>query len=365
MLWEETEEPWRYRAKLTRGAFECVREPVKSAEPVVVPALEAHDFLCLHLRGPRPTTLYAIADGIERWQAAPLAAGFRERLASTSLLAVRLTADGFEGRLFVLDRPGASTDDLALGGIVARQISADLEQFYMQEQLRQAELSEERARFARELHDGVLQSLTGLALQLRAVRRLLDSDPAAARDQLEELENQVAAEQADMRFFVQQMKPLAVAGNEVNAALTAHLRALGERMQRQWGLRIELTVEPLARQLSEALAHASFRIVQEALANAARHGAATGAQVRLATTGEQLHLTVADNGRGFAFRGRYDLAALDAMGQGPASLEGELAIESTPSGARLEIALPLGPRLRLISALEPGRAAGGNVARTG
>lgn len=372
MLWEESEEPWRYWAKLTRGAFECVREPVKSAEPLVAEALEAHDFLCLNPGSPRPTTLYAGADGIERWPGAPLAAGVREPLASTSLLAIRLAGDGFQGRLFVLDRPGASTDDLALGGIIGRQISADLEQFYVQEQLQRAALSEERARFARELHDGVLQSLAGLALQLRAVRRLLDTDPAAAHAQLDNLEKQVAAEQADMRFFVQQMKPLAVAGKEINAALVAHLQALGERMQRQWGLRVEPKVEPLARQLSEALAHAAFRIVQEALANAARHGGATVARVRLAIRGEQLRLTVADNGRGFAFRGRHDLAALDAMGQGPvslkgriASLEGELVVDSGPSGARLEIVLPLGPTLRLVSASEPRPTSGDDVAQVG
>ena len=373
MLWEETEEPWRYRAELAPGAFDCVREPVSSAEPLVAEALQAHDFLCLNPGSPQPTSLYAGADGIERWQGAPLAAGLQARLARTSLLAVRIAGDGFEGRLFVLDRPGATTDDLALGGIVARQISADLQQFYVQERLQQAVVSEERVRFARELHDGVLQTLTGLALQLKAVQHLLHRNPEAAHRRLGDIENVITAEQADLRIFVQQMKPLAISSSDVNAVLISHLQALCERAARQWDLRVELTVEPPARQLSEALAHAAFRIVQEALANAARHGAATHAHVQMAVQGERLRLTVADNGRGLAFCGRYDLADLDARGEGPASLkgriaslEGELVIESGPSGARLEIALPLKPNLRLVSVAEQQSAASGDeVAQVG
>ena len=88
-----------------------------------------------------------------------------------------------------------------------------------------------------------------------------------------------------------------------------------------------------------------------------RGSGATVARVDLAERDDELHITVTDDGRGFPFRGRYDLAALALMHQGPVSLkervallDGELMIDSSASGARLEITLPLRPVLRVASA---------------
>jgi signal transduction histidine kinase len=353
MIWDEAEEPWRYRATLAHGTFDCVREPGVPAAPLVAEPLATRDFLCLNPGAQSPAVLYAGPGGVGRWRGAPLAAELQIRLGCRSVLSVRLEGEGFQGRLFILDKPGMSADDLALGKIIARQITADLDQFYVQQQLQRAAVSEERVRFARELHDGVLQSLTGLALQLKAVRRLLETNQTArgtARARIAEIENLVGAEQRDLRHFVRQLKPSPLSRTEVNAALISHLGELGERIERQWGLRLELTVEPLSRQLSETLAHAVYRLLQETLANAARHGGAKLARVRLAIQGDRLRLEIADDGRGFDFRGRYDLAALNRLRIGPesvkqrvASLSGELVIVSDASGARLEIELPLRP----------------------
>jgi signal transduction histidine kinase len=350
MIWDEAEEPWRYRATLAHGTFDCVREPGAPAEALVGEPLVMRDFLCLNADAHSPAVLYAGSKGVERWRGAPLAAELQTRLHCRSVLSVQLEGEGFQGRLFILDKPSMSADDLVLGEIVARQITADLDQFYVQQHLHRAAVAEERVRFARELHDGVLQSLTGLALQLRAAQRLLDTDRETARASLVEIENLVAAEQRDLRHFVRQLKPLPLSRTEVNAGLISYLGELGERIERQWGLRLELTAEPLSRQLSETLAHAVYRLLQETLANAARHGGAKLARVRLGSRNDRLRLEIADDGCGFDFRGRYDLAALNRLRIGPesvkqrvAALGGELVIVSDASGARLEIELPFQP----------------------
>ncbi|HSA82247.1 MAG TPA: histidine kinase [Geminicoccaceae bacterium] len=352
MVWDETEEPWRYRATFARGHLECVREPSDGSEPLVAEPLTASDFLCLNADQGEPTVLYLGARGIERWTGVPLAAGWQARLGCRSILALRVEGEGenFAGRLLVPDKPALTTDDLVLAGIVARQVAADLDQFYLQERLHRAAVAEERVRFARELHDGLLQSLTGLALRLRSLRHFLDTDRAAAHAGLAEVESLLAAEQRDLRFLVRQLKPLPLSPSEVNAGLANHLRELAERVERQWGLRVELALEPLARELPEPLAHAAYRILQECLANSARHGRATLARARLGVRDGRLRIEVSDDGSGFPFRGRYDLAALDAMRQGPRSVmqrvtsqEGHLVIDSDESGARLEIELPLQP----------------------
>ena len=367
MIWDEPEEPWRHRAILAHGTFDCVREPSDPAEPLVAEPLAMRDFLCLNTDARSPVVLYAGPARVEHWSGAPLAPGLQTRLGCRGVLSVCLEGESFQGRLFVLDQPGMSADDLALAEIVARQITADFDQFYVQQHLQRAAASEQRVSFARELHDGVLQSLTGLALQLRAARRLLDTDRETARASLIEIENLIAAEQRDLRHFVQQLKPLPLSRTEVNAGLICHLGELGERLERQWGLRLELTAEALPRQLSETLAHAVYRIVQEALANAARHGGARRARVSLAINDERLHLEIADDGCGFDFCGRYDLATLNQLGVGPksikqrvAALGGELVLVSESSGARLEIELPLSATsealVNLLTPLRPGAA---------
>jgi signal transduction histidine kinase len=85
-----------------------------------------------------------------------------------------------------------------------------------------------------------------------------------------------------------------------------------------------------------------------ALINAARHAHAPAVRVQLSMRDNQVHIVVADNGDSYPFRGCYDLAALTERKLGPVSLQerivslgGGLTIDSTESGSRLEITLPL------------------------
>ena len=157
-------------------------------------------------------------------------------------------------------------------------------------------------------------------------------------------------EQRDLRFFLRQTKPVSFAEAAPHAALIEHLGELSERAERRWGLRVQLTVDPLPQQLSEPLVHAVYRLLQETLANAARHGVARLVRIRLSSRGDHLRIEVLDDGCGFEFRGRYDLPTLNRLRVGPesikqrvASLGGQLVIVSEPSGAQLEIELPLAP----------------------
>ena len=88
-------------------------------------------------------------------------------------------------------------------------------------------------------------------------------------------------------------------------------------------------------------------MVRESLANAARHGGAAHVEVEIAAAGDGLAVRVTDDGRGFPFSGRYDLAELERRDMGPrtmrariAALGGDLVIESSNQGSRLEMKLP-------------------------
>jgi signal transduction histidine kinase len=348
LTWEEAEEPWRYVATHFNGEFRSIREAPSEEQPIVAEALAGSNFLCRDARRTAAPVLYTSADGLYRWRGEPLSRHFRERFAISSVLCARVSGDIIEGRLFVLDKAGMTSDDLFLAEVVARQVATDLDQAHVRQRLQQAAVAEDRVRFARDLHDGVLQSLTGLGLQLKAAERLVETDPQSARRQIEKLQTLIAAEQRDLRFFVEQMRPIPLGLVEKDGDLAAYLDNLGERMERQWGLQVEVAASPVDRRLPETLTYEIYRMVQEALANAVRHGRASTARVALATRDDEIRVTVTDNGRGFDFRGRRDLATLTLAGSGPtslreriASLGGNLVIDSTASGARLEISVPL------------------------
>jgi len=216
--------------------------------------------------------------------------------------------------------------------------------------MRKAAADEERMRLARDLHDGVLQTLTGTALQLQTAERLIGRDPAEARAVLGGVQRTIADEQRDLRFFIQELKPGQIGALDEGGGLFPALRDLGRRIESVWGVRLRLPAEPPRLPVSGSLPGEIYRIVQEAAVNAARHGQATEVSVDFGLSDGRLDISVADNGRGFPFHGRMDHEAQVATHRGPRNLRervvalgGTMDIESGDAGSRLDIRLPLAP----------------------
>jgi signal transduction histidine kinase len=265
-----------------------------------------------------------------------------------AVLSLPLEGETVEGRLFFLEKPAMTSDDLVLGEIVAGVVASRLDHFSLTQRLHETVATEERIRLARDLHDGVLQSLTGIGLRLAAVRGLLADNPEAAREGLEALQRLIALEQRDLRFFIQELKPSPLGPPGEARSLASRIAELIHRIELEWGLRVELRTAGLEGPIPESVARDVYHVVREALVNAVRHGDASAVRVEITRSeAEQLAITVADNGRGFPFQGRYSYEELAGEGLGPrtllervASLQGTLALESSASGARLDIAVP-------------------------
>jgi signal transduction histidine kinase len=269
------------------------------------------------------------------------------RYGMVAVLALRVAGDRLDGRLLALDPRGRPEDLLTLGEVLAHLVEADLDRFHLQERLVEAAAAEERVRLARDLHDGLLQSMTATGLQLEGVLRSLERDPVAARKRLEDLQALVAVQQADLRNFVQQLRVLPLPDSMSVPGADMRLDGLAHRVADQWGIRVELTHDNPHRPIGDDLGREIYHIVQECIANAARHGAAAEVKIRIGSRDDRIRIEVADNGRGFPFSGRHDFTALTASGIGPLSLRqriavlgGELVVDSGENGARLEIELP-------------------------
>jgi signal transduction histidine kinase len=351
LVWVEQEEPWLHLALRADGGVTRWREPPATFQPWVAEPLAGVGFLVAGLGSPSPSVRLVSGGGeAEAGGEPPLHPGLAGRLGADTALTVPLTGETFEGLLLILDRPGMTADELVLGEVVAGVATARIDHYHLHRRLAEVAATEERIRLSRDLHDGVLQSLTGIALRLAAARRMLDDDPEAGVERLEAVQRLIALEQRDLRFFIQELQPSRANDAARPPALGERLAELVDRAEREWDLRVDLDTAGLGPPVAEPLGREIYLIVREALVNAVRHGEASKVWVEIGGgDGDGVRITVRDNGRGFPFEGRFggdELARMNAaprtLGERVAALRGALTVDSGPAGASLEIALPTG-----------------------
>jgi len=348
LAWEEGEEPWLHVASWSEGDLEYSRESPDLFGALVAEPLFGKNFFCPDARSSLATVIYAVPGAAQRWKGAPLHIDLQKRFNIRAAIGLPLSGSNSKGYLFGLDKQGMTPDDLALGGVVAREVAIRLDEFYLLVRLQQHAAAEQRVRLARDLHDGVLQSLTGIALQLETVQRLIQPEPGAAKQRLEEIQELITTEQRELRFHIQALKPIASGLTDPEARLDGRLSELAERIERQWGLHAEVRLSHHDVQIGGPLAQEIYFLVHESLINAARHAGASSVHAELFVEYDQVRIVVVDNGRGFPFRGHVDHAALSEKNLGPvtlrervASMGGSLTIDSGETGSRIEITVPL------------------------
>ena len=348
LIWEEVDEPWTEVAIWDEGRIEQTREPPGSLGDVVVERLTGASFFCRDVASSRPTTFIRSPRGVESWQGVPIDARLRDRFNIRAVAAWPLRGDTFRGWLFCLDRPAFSLQDVAVGDVVADLASARLSQAYLVQKLRETVVTTERVRLARDLHDGVLQTLTGAALQLQAARRNLPVDPAAAEERLSQVQRIIAAGQNDLRFFINQLGPQRAAETSGPVDLRGRVHELADRIRRQWGVPVTVATEPELLAIPDLLVSDLFLLIHEALVNAARHARASAIQLAILREAHQISIAVADDGQGFPFSGKYTLADLAREQIGPRtlrervlSLGGTMQLETGDGGSRVRLTVPL------------------------
>jgi signal transduction histidine kinase len=349
LVWEEPEEPWCHIALWSKGKLDWRREAPGACAPLAPGELSRTAFFLAERPAGDAPRLLITPGGPLRWSGDPVPAGLRTGFGLGAVLSVPLLGESLEGRFFALDRLDMTSDELVLGEIVARQIALQMDRLALFERFHREGLAEERIRLARDVHDGIIQSLTGAALRLESARQMLVSEPAAAARLIEEIQDLLVFEQRELRAFVGELQAASSGPRARGADLAERLQKLGERMARHWDLKVELRSRLGEGAISARLAQDVYRLVQEALVNASRHGRASQATVELCSDGGGIQIAVADDGCGFPFHGRYDFATLTAQKLGPVSLKqrltalgGCLDIASSAAGARLEMRLPGG-----------------------
>jgi signal transduction histidine kinase len=341
VVWEDPEEPDLRMAWWAPGQPSTSRGDRLDIQPLVVEPFQDTDFLCRDAATADSTVIFTAGSGLQSAPGPAVHPGFVEQFAIRTVLAVQCRL----GRIFVLDKGHLTIDDLWLAQIVARQVSSSVDQALLIQRLEETSVVEARGRVARDLHDGVLQSLTAITLRLQSIGRAVDAEVGR---RIQMLQAMIADEARRLREFIGELtSPAPHTGADT---LSAQLERLRQHMERDWGLRVELDTAHLPA-IAGGLANDLYFVLREALVNVARHAGASMARAAVAAEGARLRITVLDDGRGFRFEGRHDGAALAAMKLAPrmlyervTSLGGRLIVDSSAKGSRVDIEVPLADR---------------------
>jgi len=212
----------------------------------------------------------------------------------------------------------------------------------------------ERRRLALDLHDQTGQSLTALALHAEVIARGLAGEPgeaaARARRQAERLGALAERTLAEVQAIARRLRPAVLDDLGLPAALRWLAEDAGARPGIAVAVRVRGTLDEEGSRLPEEMETALFRIAQEGITNAARHGRATRVRAALRATASAVTLTIADDGRGFDAGARAgEPGASGGMGLGGMRerarlLGGTLAVRSWPGrGCAVRAWIPLGP----------------------
>jgi signal transduction histidine kinase len=226
---------------------------------------------------------------------------------------------------------------------MVRQVGPAIYNVYLLRRLRKRAGALERSRLARELHDGAVQSLIGVEMQVDVLRRSYPlAEPLGG--ELERIQELLREEVLKLRDLMQQMKSADVDARR----LPGFLQDAVERFQRETGIVARFVRDDEELVLPQPVCRELARIAQEALVNVRKHSGAQEVLVELLATQGKWKLIIEDDGAGFPFEGRVSEAELDSTHKGPAIIaervrliQGELTIESRPGrGARVEVSVP-------------------------
>ncbi|MFO7692265.1 MAG: sensor histidine kinase [Vicinamibacterales bacterium] len=351
LVWEEPDEGVVNLAWGSGSDVTWASEPEATYGSFVLPGLERKTFQAADAGSERGVVVHRSDGAFGQRVCRPINPALQARFGMRRVQSWSLDGELVRGRLFALDKRSMRLDELILGDVVARLTVSRLDNLYLLRRLRNAAALDERLRVARDIHDSLLQSTAGSALQLLAARRLLDRNPDEARRRLEDVQNQLENGELEMRSFIQRLRP---ASSETeyspSAGLAERLEELRRRVERQWEVKVRMTPPAAADTWRPALQEDLYRIVQEGVLNAARHADSSLISVDFEVDPDEVRLQVSDDGRGFPFQGTFDLQTLAAMNQGPltlrervAELQGLLRLQTGETGTVLSIALPLAP----------------------
>ena len=292
-----------------------IGEVLETGEPLIITDLKLDDL--------RPDLRAAIAEeGIH------------------SLVHLPITVDNRVIGIFSVGftRPDAINEDIVrLFTALVQRAALSIANMQLFEQTKELAVMEERNRLARDLHDSAKQKAFAALAQLGTANGILSRTNPGAEPHLDEAENLIYEVIQDLTFLIQEIYPIALQEKGLSTTLREYIFEWENRNDIRVNIRIRNQ-----RRLELDTEQAIYRIIQEALANVARHSHATTVEIALVFQMDTIEVTISDNGVGFDVERKIRGMGLRSIRERVASIHGSVQIQSAPGrGTRIEIHAPL------------------------
>jgi signal transduction histidine kinase len=279
---------------------------------------------------------------LEDIQAHPASYGFPpEHPPMSSFLGAPVRSGGtIFGNLYLTEKPGGFDDfDEQAIVVLAAEAGAAVENAILSDKLQDLAVREERDRLARELHDGVIQSLFSIGMGLESASGLVERDPSRARARIESAVDGLDAAIRELRNHIFRLRPQRAA----EFGLQGGLRELAREYEVNALVRPILDIpSSLDAQIPDRVVPDILQIVRESLSNAAKHASATEVRIRAGLDDGAVVIEISDDGKGFTPGQSVVGRGLDNIRERVEVLRGSLELTSAPdAGTQVRVRVPL------------------------
>ena len=250
------------------------------------------------------------------------------------------------GNIYVTEKQGAdeftADDERALqvlatqAGVAIENARLSEEMVRAQDEVRRLEVLDERERIAKELHDGVIQSLFSVGMSLQGVAALAQDEGVSVR--IEAAVADIDSAIRDLRNYIFGLRPGILADRQLDQAL----RELGAEFEQRSGVVTVVDIDPGIASKLASVASDIVQMTREALSNVGRHAEATTCRVSLRRGAEGAILIIDDDGRGFDADDVAEGLGMGNLRDRISSLGGSIDVRSSgEEGTTIRALLPL------------------------
>lgn len=244
------------------------------------------------------------------------------------------------GNLYLTEKDGGFTaEDEAWVTVLAAQAGAAVENALLSARLRNLAVQAERDRISRDLHDGIIQSLFSIGMNLESAVALVGTAPDRARQRISGAVDRIDDAIRDLRNTIFHLRPGSAAVLGLRQGIVELAREHEVNALARPTVDVDSTVDAL---VPDTAVPDVLQVVREALANTARHAGPCTVTVRAHPVNGRLVVEVEDDGAGFVPATPSVGRGLENVHERAAVLDGTLQIDSAPGkGTRLTLSVPL------------------------
>jgi signal transduction histidine kinase len=346
LIWTDGQEPWTYIAVSDGGAAITALAPPDVYAPWVAAEISGESIISTRaLDG--ATRVHRGAGRFDDWRGP--APAINEALDNAydldTCISVAFQVEDVQARLFLIEPVRLTLHQVAVAEIIADRLRVLFHHSILTRRLSHTAAMEERVKIGRELHDGFQQALAGTALELESIRKLLAASPEATA-RLDEIQATLAEEQSRFRTFVRALEQVGEPAEGGLSLLPLHFDSIVSQLKRQWAIEISLRCDPDDAELPPLTTYHLTKILTDAVAAIVHTGDAKSIVGSAKILAGMVVIELDHDGTAIQLTGSNTNDDVDFSLQSEVvGLGGAIQTDSTPTGARLHISLPIARRV--------------------